>query len=72
MKVLGYGDFIPEIQDTFKEHKTQIKSERVKKISKIDNGMSLEEMEKAQEEMFEMARKRYQEIQSKGYDPIKE
>ncbi|BGP16579.1 negative cofactor 2 transcription regulator complex subunit ncb2 [Rhodosporidiobolus nylandii] len=61
LKDLGFEDFVEGVQDVLKDHKELAKGEKAKKAKKAKgNGMSQEELLKAQEELFAASRARFE------------
>ncbi|CAK5263056.1 unnamed protein product [Mycena citricolor] len=60
LKRLGFDSFTSEVEDVLKEHKQQQK-DREKKVSKFEqSGMTPEELQAAQEELFAASRAKFQ------------
>ncbi|KAG9002824.1 negative cofactor 2 transcription regulator complex subunit ncb2 [Tulasnella sp. JGI-2019a] len=59
LKLLGFEDYLEEVQDVLKEHKQQLK-DREKKVSKFEaSGLTLEELQAQQDALFEASRLKY-------------
>ncbi|KAF7301437.1 Negative cofactor 2 complex subunit beta [Mycena indigotica] len=60
LKRLGFDSFTREVEDVLKEHKQQQK-DREKKVSKLEqSGLSPEELQAKQEELFAASRAKFQ------------
>jgi len=63
LKGLGFDSFTEEVQDVLKDHKQQQK-EREKKVSKFEqSGLTEEELQRKQEELFAASRAKFQSAQ---------
>ncbi|KXN87877.1 Negative cofactor 2 complex subunit beta [Leucoagaricus sp. SymC.cos] len=63
LKRLGFDSFTSEVEDVLKDHKQQQK-DREKKVSKFEqSGMTEEELQAKQEELFAISRAKFQNTQ---------
>lgn len=65
---LGFGEYVEEVEATYEDAQSQAKEkEKSRGTNKLEkSGLTEEELLKQQEELFEQARKRYLENQSKS------
>ncbi len=65
LQALGFESFITNVEGALNEHKESVKGTKEKRNSKLENsGLTQEELEKQQEELFAKARARMEQQQN--------